>query len=75
MVWSLRKAWLFSDTPKDAHASATLYGLIETAKATKVESYHYFRHVLSSIMLAQKVEDFEVLLPWNVDSESVPRLK
>jgi len=27
-----RKAWLFSDTPAGAHASAALYSLIETAK-------------------------------------------
>jgi hypothetical protein len=28
-----RKAWLFSDTPKGARASATCYTLVETAKA------------------------------------------
>ena len=28
-----RKKWLFSDTPKDAMASAQLYSLVETAKA------------------------------------------
>ena len=30
-----RKAWLFSDTPAGAHASAALYSLIETAKASR----------------------------------------
>ncbi|SEJ31130.1 Transposase IS66 family protein, partial [Azotobacter beijerinckii] len=28
-----RKAWLFSDTPKGATASAQLYSLVETARA------------------------------------------
>ena len=69
-----RKAWLFADTPNGAHASAALYSLIETAKANKVEPYHYFRHVLENIMSAQKVEDFEALLPWNTNTESVLRL-
>lgn len=70
-----RKAWLFSDTPNGAHASAILYSLIETAKLNKVEPYHYFRYILENIMSAQTVEDYEALLPWNTDSESVPRLK
>ena len=36
-----RKAWLFSDTPAGAEASARLYGLIETAKANGCEPYAY----------------------------------
>ncbi len=36
-----RKAWLFSDTPKGAHASAVHYSFIETAKANDIEPYVY----------------------------------
>lgn len=36
------KSWLFSDTPKGAHASALLYSLIETAKANGQEPYAWF---------------------------------
>lgn len=32
-----RKAWLFADTTRSAHASATMYSLIETAKANNLE--------------------------------------
>ncbi len=32
-----RKAWLFSDTPAGARASATHYSLIETAKANGLD--------------------------------------
>jgi len=32
-----RNAWLFADTPKGARASATLYSLIESAKANNLE--------------------------------------
>ncbi len=36
-----RKAWLFSDSPKGAKASAIHYSLIETAKANNLEPYSY----------------------------------
>jgi hypothetical protein len=34
-----RKAWLFSGSPRGAHASATLYTLVETAKANNLEPW------------------------------------
>ncbi len=40
-----RKAWLFSDTPKGAVASAQIYSLVETAKANSQEPYAWLRHV------------------------------
>ena len=61
-----RKNWLFSDTSRGAHASATCYSLIETAKANGLEPFKYIHHVLSKIGTAETVEDIEALLPWNV---------
>ncbi len=61
-----RKNWLFSDTSRCAKASATCYGLIETAKANGLEPYKYLHHVLGRIAAAETVEDIEALLPWNV---------
>ena len=61
-----RKAWLFSDTPAGARASATHYSLIETAKANGLEPYAYFKQVLSALPYAESVEDIEALLPWNI---------
>ena len=60
-----RKNWLFSDTPKGAHASALLYSLIETAKANGQEPYAWLRHVLEHLPLATTTADYEALLPWN----------
>jgi transposase len=60
-----RKAWLFSDTPKGAAASAQIYSLVETAKANGQEPYTWLRHVLERLPQAESVEDFEALLPWN----------
>ena len=61
-----RRAWLFADTSQGAQASATIYSLIETAKANGLEPYAYFRHILDHIGAADSVEAIEALLPWNV---------
>ena len=60
-----RKAWLFSDTPKGAAASAQIYSLVETAKVNGQEPYTWLRHVLERLPQAESVEDVEALLPWN----------
>jgi len=60
-----RKAWLFSDTPKGAHASAIHYSIIETTKANGLEPYEYLTHVLKALPYADTVEKIEALLPWN----------
>jgi hypothetical protein len=64
-----RKAWLFADTPQGAHASATCYSLIETAKANDLEPSAYIRHLLERIADADTLEKLERLLPWNVELE------
>lgn len=64
-----RRAWLFSDTPKGANASATCYSLVETAKSNGLEPFAYLRHVIMNIANADTVEKIEALLPWNVDIE------
>ena len=61
-----RKAWLFADTPRGAAASATCYSLIETAKANQLEPYAYIQYVLTHMGVADTVEKWEALLPWNV---------
>jgi hypothetical protein len=66
-----RRNWLFSDTPRGAQGSATCYSLIETAKANGLEPYHYIHHVLQHIAAADTVEKLEVLLPWNIENNSV----
>lgn len=60
-----RKAWMFSDTPAGAHASALIYSLVETAKANGLEPYTWLRNVLRDLPAATTAEHFEALLPWN----------
>jgi transposase len=61
-----RKAWLFSNSPAGAHASAVIYSLIETAKANGLEPYTWLCRVLRELPKAQTVQDYEALLPWNL---------
>ena len=61
-----RKAWLFSDTPVGAHASAVIYSLLQTAKANGHEPYAWLRRVLRELPVAKTLEEFEALLPWDL---------
>jgi len=58
-----RKNWLFSGSPRGAYASASLYSLIETAKANKLEPYKYLCYILTEIPFCKNKEDFKQLLP------------
>ncbi|NOQ78419.1 MAG: IS66 family transposase [Gammaproteobacteria bacterium] len=63
-----RKNWLFSQTPKGAQASATLYSLIETAKANALEPQAYLKYILTELpKFGRHAEPDEIaqLLPWN----------
>lgn len=66
-----RKNWLFSASPKGAHASAAIYSLIETVRANGLEPYHYLRHVLKALPRVQSVEDYERLLPWSLTADAL----
>lgn len=61
-----RKAWLFSDTPAGAHASAAIYSVIETAKANGIEPYQYLRTVFELLPQATTADDVAALLPWHL---------
>jgi transposase len=61
-----RKAWLFSDTPAGANASAIIYSLIETCKANGQEPYLWLRHVLRDLPTTKTADDYDALMPWNV---------
>ena len=69
-----RKNWLFSHTQRGAHASATIYSVIETAKINGLEPYAYLLEVLKNLPAATTDEAITDLLPWNQD-ESLYALK
>jgi transposase len=61
-----RKAWLFSYDAAGAQASANLFSLVMTCRANEVEPYAYLNYLFEHLPAATTVEQFEVLLPWNV---------
>lgn len=69
-----RKAWMFSDTPAGANASAMIYSLVETAKANRLDPYAWMRLLMRELPAARTGEDYEALLPWNLhpDRLSIP---
>ena len=69
-----RKNWLFAGTPDGAKASATVYSLIETAKASKLDVYAYLRFLFEALPLAKCEVDYRKLLPTVVTSEIMPPL-
>jgi transposase len=62
-----RKNWLFSGSPRGAHASATLYSLIQTAKTNGIEPYRYLRYLFTKLPLAKSREDYLALTPHHLD--------
>lgn len=44
-----RKNWLFSTSPKEAEASATIYSIIETCKANGLEPYTYLTYLFEKL--------------------------
>lgn len=43
------KNWLFSDTPTGAEASATVYTIVEMAKAHGLNIYKYLKYLLERL--------------------------
>ncbi len=59
-----RKNWLFAGSPRGAAASATLYTLVETAKANGREPYWYLRDLFEKLPAAKTEQDLKALLPF-----------
>jgi len=62
-----RKNYLFSQSVRGVNANANLYSLIETAKAHGLDPHAYLIQVFEKLPTAASVEDFEALLPGQVN--------
>ena len=63
-----RKNWLFSDSPKGAKASATVYSIIETVKANNLNPFQYLKSLfehLPNADIQRHPEHLDNDLPWN----------
>ena len=56
-----------ADSVAGARASASLYGLIETAKANRIEPSRYLAHLFEVLPTVTSPEQLDALLPQNVD--------
>ncbi len=66
-----RKNWLFAGTPAGAEASATIYSLVESAKANKLEPYKYLRYLFEKLPFAATVAEYRKLMPSNLTPETL----
>ena len=66
-----RKNWLFSDSPKGAEASAAIYSLVETCKASSIDPEKYLRYVLTEMPGRNFMNDPEMLEGWMPWSKAV----
>ena len=67
-----RKNWLFSNTESGAAASATLYSLVETAKANGLVPFDYLAYLLVELPKLAADDSLEYLMPWNVNLPAQP---
>lgn len=61
-----RKNWLFADSMEGMRANATMYSLVQTAKANGLNPFDYLRHVFATLPLLRTAAEVESLLPWNM---------
>lgn len=64
-----RKNWLFSGSPRGAHASALFYSLIATAVANNWNPFDYLRYLFENIRSCKTPNDYINLLPFNIISK------
>ena len=57
------KRFLFCKTPSGAQATATVFSLIETAKANRLNPFKYLVYIFEKL-LQDEDYDLEQLMPW-----------
>ena len=69
-----RKNWEFSNSQKGAKASATIYSIIETAKANHLNTFKYLRYLLQKmpgIDYQNQPDLLEELMPWSHEVQEI----
>lgn len=63
-----RKNWIFSTSTKGADASASIYSLVETAKANRLNSFDYIEYILEIMPQIDNIQHPEKIgwfMPWS----------
>ena len=66
-----RKNFLFSGSPRGADASATLYTLVESAKANDLEPWAYLNYLFEKLPATKSEQALLALLPQNLKTEDL----
>jgi len=70
-----RKNFLFCKSVAGVKAVCSHMSLIRTAKEHGFDPYRYYAAILEQIPACQTLEDYEKLLPWNIELEKVRKAK
>lgn len=65
----IRKNFLFCTSVAGAQALCAHFSLLRTAIANGHEPYRYIKAVLDALPSCQTLEDYEALLPWNLERD------
>ncbi len=63
----IRKNFLFACSVAGAKSLCAHLSLLRSAIANGLEPYRYIKAVLDALPLCQTVEDYEALMPWNIN--------
>jgi len=66
-----RKNWLFSNAPRGAHASASMYSLVESAKVNRIEPYQYLRFLFTNLPFVSDRDELRMLLPCYITEQQI----
>lgn len=66
-----RKNFLFSGSPRGADASATMYTLVESAKANSLEPWAYLNYLFEKLPVAKSEQALVALLPQNLKMDDL----
>ena len=72
-----RKNWVMIDTVNGATASATIYSIVETAKANDLKPFEYMKHLLTEMPKHMDDTDFSFLddlMPWSEDLPDICKM-
>jgi hypothetical protein len=67
--------WLFSNTDSGAKVSSVMYTLAQNAKLNKINEMDYLWAILDRIPSCSTEEDWQKLLPWNIDLSDISEKK
>jgi len=69
-----RKNFLFCCSVDGARALCMHFSFIRTAKLHGLDPYHYYVKLLKSIPYCKSIEDYEQLLPWNIQLDYAKKI-